>query len=316
MMMLAFVWLLARELPSLSAQVVGRIECGRVAAIHHGSDAVYVIDEDGVILRLVLDGRERHRWGRTGQGPGEIELPITCLWTTGDQLVVSDRAGKSTHRYQSKDGSLIDSKRYGQPLFYRSDRLIDLVLTPQDFSQSYAPVEVVLFREGKELERIPLSGEGSRALLFQTGVVVLGNHVLVGTQTSIEGIVDLVVLDMTTGTVVRKSQVPLLDRRGSDANDLIAERAGSNPTLTIPVVQGWTASLELKGWVMTEHTAVTDYRVIRIIRLNEKDDIAFRLDYPKNESSWSFVQHMKERRWLAYNGSELVVFDVEPPYEL
>lgn len=263
-----------------------------------------------MIHQVGMDGSLIKEWGSKGQGPGEFEIPFVNLWTTGDTLWVIDRAGMSFHRFEADTGKLIETVRGRDQAFFRST-YGDIHLKRSSPMEVFGPTDVAIVRDGEDVEVVNLFGRDkeSRAAFFQCGIVPIGDQVLIGTTTSIVGEVDLVIVDMKNALVLRKSTLALLDTRDSDAMDIVRKRAKGTPGMTIPVVTGWSASPELNAWMMTENTVITDFRVIRILRVNEEDE-AMKIHYPNDESEWMSFQHLKGNRWLAGDGGDLIVFDL------
>lgn len=88
---------------------------GGVAAAYLTEGHVIVLDDRNTQVRVLdLEGRERNRFGRSGQGPGEFANPVS-LRARGDTLAVLDARQRRVSRF-TLTGELIDERSL--PLHY------------------------------------------------------------------------------------------------------------------------------------------------------------------------------------------------------
>lgn len=76
---------------------VAASDMGDIFVLDFGAQHVKVFDKDGQYLRTI---------GRSGQGPGEFQLPLTLTYTSRDEIVVGDMNRIS---YFSSDGEYLKS---------------------------------------------------------------------------------------------------------------------------------------------------------------------------------------------------------------
>jgi hypothetical protein len=69
----------------------------------------YVVDADGVIIHFNADGAERNRFGRRGEGPGELMRPGVAVIDARGRLVVHEVGNRRFSIFQP-DGTFIETK--------------------------------------------------------------------------------------------------------------------------------------------------------------------------------------------------------------
>lgn len=305
----ACLWM-AQGIPSFDAVVVDRLECGRVISMAHSGKGLFVLDQDSMIHEVTLDGKIKQHFAGAGEGPGELQAPLVGLVLWADQVVAVDRGGLGVSRFDPTGHFVARQRHDDQILMAWGD--MTLRLDMREF-RVYAPSDLVIEGNG-QMNRLNLYGndEPRRAMPHTCSTVVLNGHVLVGTTTGIRRRVDLAIANLDDGTFVRKSSLNLRDPRtgGMAEAELQADPDGI-PNATLPIVDGWTASPELDGWVMTENTLPDGFRMLQIVRRDPTLDEALRVNMPEGESSWMHFQHLTANRWCASDGGELLIFELK-----
>lgn len=264
-------------------------------------EKVVILDQDLRIWILDKWGNIETVFGGKGQGPGELQSPVTGIQVLQDTIMVFENQGSNIELFDIS-GRWLDSKKdSGDIIWTDLSRKLQARAPLQIKNGEYLPfsIQTVFTSDGKESE-LDFPGKDDRVLGSDLIARQRGKYVLVAGTQGVNNLIYYMVLDTLNET----------SEQGSFPTQIKRDAKKLPKNSTFKTIMGLTTSPEY-GFLLTE--AGTGKKVYAsAYKPESKKWHSFELDLSGLDMEYhGFLVHLETNRWMIWAEDRWVFFQSE-----